>query len=191
MFWARWKLTSFFPRDFLHFFKIFSFLYGFLFCLDRWNLLCQPSLRNHGHYFSKGLSQSLLTYRFKFLIYHCPSLSFLFVLVWRFFSQKALWLNFLLLWMDPFCSLHNLCFFWRAYSLPVSLRDSTCILRGAEFFFILGSLLPAFHRICIKKLLLFFWRWPLWNMAINGLMFLEKKTYQWRYILWLCFIFYL
>ena len=58
-------------------------------------------------------------------------------------------------------------------------------------FFTLGSLLPAFHRICIKKLLLFFWRRPLWNMAINGLMFLEKKTYQWRYIVWLCFIFYL
>lgn len=57
--------------------------------------------------------------------------------------------------MDPFCSLHNLCSFWRGYSLPVSLRDSTCILRGAEFFFTLGSLLPAFHRICIKKLLLF------------------------------------
>ena len=89
MFWARWKLTSFFPRDFLHFLKIFSFRYGFFFCLDRWNLLCQPSLRNHGHYFSKGLSQSLLTYRFKFLIYHCPSLSLLFVLVWRFFVPES------------------------------------------------------------------------------------------------------
>ena len=89
MFWARWKLTSFFPRDFLHFLKIFSFRYGFFFCLDRWNLLCQPSLRNHGHYFSKGLSQSLLTYRFKFLIYHCPSLSLLFVLVWRFFLPES------------------------------------------------------------------------------------------------------
>ena len=89
MFWARWKLTSFFPRDFLHFLKIFSFRYGFFFCLDRWNLLCQPSLRNHGHYFSKGLSQSLLTYRFKFFIYHCPSLSLLFVLVWRFFLPES------------------------------------------------------------------------------------------------------
>ena len=89
MFWARWKLTSFFPRDFLHFLKIFSFRYGFFFCLDRWNLLCEPSLRNHGHYFSKGLSQSLLTYRFKVFIYHCPSLSLLFVLVWRFFLPES------------------------------------------------------------------------------------------------------
>ena len=141
MFWARWRCFElgeswhhFFPGIFYIFLKFSLFVTDFFFGLDRWNLLCQPSLRNHGHYFSKGLSQSLLTYRFKFFIYHCPSLSLLFVLVWRFFYQKALWLNFLLLWMDPFCSLHNLCSFWRGYSLPVSLRDSTCILRGAEFF---------------------------------------------------------
>ena len=95
MFWARWRCFElgeswhhFFPGIFYIFLKFSLFVTDF-FCLDRWNLLCQPSLRNHGHYLSKGLSQSLLTYRFKFLIYHCPSLSLLFVLVWKFFLPES------------------------------------------------------------------------------------------------------
>lgn len=191
MFWARWKLTSFFPRDFLHFLKIFSFRYGFFFCLDRWNLLCQPSLRNHGHYFSKGLSQSLLTYRFKFFIYHCPSLSLLFVLVWRFFlPESSLAQLFTSVNGSLLFATQPVLFLKRLLSTGVVKRQHLHSTR-CRVFFTLGSLLPAFHRICIKKLLLFFWRRPLWNMAINGLMFLEKKTYQWRYVLWLCLIFYL
>lgn len=180
-----------FSQGFSTFFKNFLFSLRICFCLDRWNLLCQPSLRNHGHYFSKGLSQSLLTSRFKFLIYHCPSLSLLFVLVWRFFSPESSLAQLftsvngsLLLDTQPVLILKRL------LSTGVVKRQHLHSTR-CRVFFTLGSLLPAFHRICIKKLLLFFWRRPLWNMAINGLMFLEKKTYQWRYILWLCFIFYL
>ena len=99
-------------------------------------LSLSPSLGNHGHYFSIGLSQLLLTYRVEFLIYYWPCFSLLFVLVWRFFFLKALWLNFLLLWMPPFCSPHNLSFFWRGYSVLVLLRENICIfLFGAQFFY--------------------------------------------------------
>ena len=44
--WAIWRLTSFFfSRNFLHFFKISSFLYRFFFFgLNRWNFLCHPAL---------------------------------------------------------------------------------------------------------------------------------------------------
>ena len=155
MFWARWKLTSFFPRDFLHFLKIFSFRYGFFFCLDRWNLLCQPSLRNHGHYFSKGLSQSLLTYRFKFFIYHCPSLSLLFVLVWRFFlPESSLAQLFTSVNGSLLFATQPVLFLKRLLSTGVVKRQHLHSTR-CRVFFTLGSLLPAFHRICIKKLLLF------------------------------------
>ena len=99
--------------------------------------LLSPSLRNHRHYFSKGLSQLLLTYRVEFLIYYWPYV-FHFFLCWceDFFFLKALWLNFLLLWMPPFCSPHNLSFFWRGYSVLVLLRDNIYIfLFGAQFFY--------------------------------------------------------
>lgn len=127
----------YFSRNFLHFLKFSLFFMDFLFCLNRWNFLCQPSLGNHGHSFSKGLSQLLLTCRVKFLIYYWPYVfHFFFLLVWRFFFLEALGLDFLLLWMPPFCSPHNLCFFWRGYSLLVLLRDNICILLlGAQFFY--------------------------------------------------------
>ena len=198
MFWARWRCFElgeswhhFFPGIFYIFLKFSLFVTDFFFGLDRWNLLCQPSLRNHGHYFSKGLSQSLLTYRFKFFIYHCPSLSLLFVLVWRFFlPESSLAQLFTSVNGSLLFATQPVLFLKRLLSTGVVKRQHLHSTR-CRVFFTLGSLLPAFHRICIKKLLLFFWRRPLWNMAINGLMFLEKKTYQWRYVLWLCLIFYL
>ena len=135
--WARWRLTSlFFPGIFYIFLKFSLFFTDFFFCLNRWNFLCQPSLGNHGHSFSKGLSQLLLTCRVEFLIYYWPYV-FHFFFCWfeDFFFLEALWLDFLLLWMPPFGSPHNLCFFWRGYSLLVLLRDNICILLlGAQFF---------------------------------------------------------
>ena len=198
MFWARWRCFElgeswhhFFPGIFYIFLKFSLFVTDFFFASTGETFFVNPASGTMDITCPKDFPNRSLHTDLNSL--YITALHFHFFSCWfeDFFYQKALWLNFLLLWMDPFCSLHNLCSFWRGYSLPVSLRDSTCILRGAEFFFTLGSLLPAFHRICIKKLLLFFWRRPLWNMAINGLMFLEKKTYQWRYVLWLCLIFYL
>ena len=162
-----------FSRNFLHFFKIFSFLYGFFFCLNRWNFLCQPSLGNHGHSFSKGLSQLLLTCRVEFLIYYWPYV-FHFFFCWfeDFFFLEALWLDFLLLWMPPFCSPHNLCFFWRGYSLLVLLRDNICILLlGAQFFLPWAVFSQLSIEYAFRYCSFFFWRRPLWNLAINGLIF--------------------
>ena len=127
----------FFSRNFLHFFKISSFLYRFFFLAstgetffvtqpwEPWTLLLQRTFPV-APYIQSRIPYILLTLCF----------SLLFVLVWRFFFLKALWLNFLLLWMPPFCSPHNLSFFWRGYSVLVLLRDNICIfLFGAQFFY--------------------------------------------------------
>ena len=172
--WARWRLTSlFFPGIFYIFLKFSLFFTDFFFCLNRWNFLCQPSLGNHGHSFSKGLSQLLLTCRVEFLIYYWPYV-FHFFFCWfeDFFFLEALWLDFLLLWMPPFCSPHNLCFFWRGYSLLVLLRDNICILLlGAQFFLPWAVFSQLSIEYAFRYCSFFFWRRPLWNLAINGLIF--------------------
>ena len=77
--------------------------------------------------------------------------SLLFLLVWRFFFLEALWLHFLLLWMPPFGSPHNLTvlFLKRLLSIGVVKRQHLHSSTWCTVFFTLGSLLPAFHRICI------------------------------------------
>ena len=88
--WAIWRSTSFFfPGIFYIFLKFPLFFTDFFFWPQQVKLSLSPSLGNHGHYFSKGLSQLLLTYRVEFLIYYWPYV-FHFFLCWceDFFSWK-------------------------------------------------------------------------------------------------------
>ena len=110
----------------ISFFQTFSFLYGFffLFCLNRWNVLCQSILRNHGYYFSKGLSKSLLTYRVNFFIYHWPYI-FHFLLCWLedFFSWKLFGSNFTSMNASLLLATQPVLFFKRLLSTCVVKRQ--------------------------------------------------------------------
>ena len=90
--WAIWRLTSFFfPGIFYIFLKFPLFFTDFFFWPQQVKLSLSPSLGNHRHYFFKGLSQLLLTYRVKFLIYYWPYV-FHFFLCWceDFFPESSL-----------------------------------------------------------------------------------------------------
>ena len=141
MFWARWRCFElgeswhhFFPGIFYIFLKCSLFVTDFFFASTGETFFVNPASGTMDITCPKDFPNRSLHTDLNSL--YITALHFHFFSCWfeDFFYQKALWLNFILLWMDPFCSLHNLCSFWRGYSLPVSLRDSTCILRGAEFF---------------------------------------------------------
>ena len=133
--WARWRLTSlFFPGIFYIFLKFSLFFTDFFFLPQQvklslstqpwepWTFLLQRTFPVAPY------MQSWIPYLIEFLIH------FFFCWFEDFFFLEALWLDFLLLWMPPFCSPHNLCFFWRGYSVLVLLRDNICIfLFGAQF----------------------------------------------------------
>ena len=136
--WAIWRLTSFFfPGIFYIFLKFPLFFTDFFFWPQQVKLSLSPSLGNHGHYFCKGLSQLLLTYRVEFLIYYWPYV-FHFFLCWceDFFSWKLFGSTFYFCGCLPSAH-HTTCpFFWRGYSVLVLLRDNICIfLFGAQFFY--------------------------------------------------------
>ena len=140
-----------FSRNFLHFFKIFSFLYGFFFLPQQvklslstqpwepWTFLLQRTFPV-APYMQSWIPYLLLTLCF----------SLLFLLVWRFFfpGSSLAWL-FTSVDASLLLATQPVLFLKRLLSTGVVKRQHLHSSTWCTVFFTLGSLLPAFHRICI------------------------------------------
>ena len=100
-----------FSRNFLHFFKIFSFLYGFFFASTGKTFFVNPALGTMDIPSPKDFPSCSLHAESNSLSITDPMLFTSFFVGLKIFFLEALWLDFLLLWMPPFCWPHNLCFF--------------------------------------------------------------------------------
>ena len=102
-----------FSRNFLHFFKIFFFLFTeFFFASTGETLFVNPALGTVDIPSPKDFPSCSLHAELNYLSITDPMFfTSFFVGLKIFFFLEALWLDFLLLWMPPFCSPHNLCFF--------------------------------------------------------------------------------